>query len=263
MLHGSGPGVTGWANFGGIIGAFTDYEVLVPDLPGFGRSPAPAPFDAPYTKLAGDAVVALLDERGISKANFIGNSMGGGVAARIALDHPGRVDRLVLMGPGGLAVNLLTPRPSEGMRRLFDFNKTPDREHLFDWLRSMVFDEALLTDELLEQRWANATAPGALDWSRQLFAAQADPMLQDPIPLYARAAEITHETLVLWGRDDRVIPVESGLFAARHLPRAEFHIFDRCGHWVMIERRDEFNRVVQEFLSRPAIAADPDRPRRR
>jgi 4,5:9,10-diseco-3-hydroxy-5,9,17-trioxoandrosta-1(10),2-diene-4-oate hydrolase len=71
------------------------------------------------------------------------------------------------------------------------------------------------------------------------------------VPLYARASEIKHRTLILWGRDDRVIPIESGLFAARHLPNAELHVFDRCGHWVMIERRDAFNRVVREFLERP------------
>ncbi|HVX20546.1 MAG TPA: alpha/beta fold hydrolase [Acidimicrobiales bacterium] len=252
MLHGSGPGVSGWANFRNTIPAFADYRVLVPDMPGFGQSPAPEPFDAPYTKLAAEAVVQLLDELGVERIDLVGNSMGGGVASRMALDHPGRIRRLVLMGPGGLAINLLTPRPSEGMRRLFAFNAQPDREHLVDWLRSMVSDVSLLTDDLIDERMANATAPGAIEWSRRLFAAQTDPALQDAVPLWARAGEITHPTLLLWGRDDRVIPVESGLFAARHLPRAELHIFDRCGHWVMIERREAFNGVVREFLERPA-----------
>jgi 4,5:9,10-diseco-3-hydroxy-5,9,17-trioxoandrosta-1(10),2-diene-4-oate hydrolase len=69
--------------------------------------------------------------------------------------------------------------------------------------------------------------------------------------MWARVTEIGHPTLVLWGRDDRVIPIESGLLAARHLPRGELHVFDNCGHWVMIERRQAFNRVVREFLKRP------------
>jgi 4,5:9,10-diseco-3-hydroxy-5,9,17-trioxoandrosta-1(10),2-diene-4-oate hydrolase len=72
----------------------------------------------------------------------------------------------------------------------------------------------------------------------------------EPVPLWARLKGVKAPTLITWGRDDRMLPVEGALFGFRQLPNAELHIFSKCGHWAQVERKDEFERLVIEFLTR-------------
>ncbi|MEA3183805.1 MAG: hypothetical protein QOJ74_282, partial [Ilumatobacteraceae bacterium] len=155
------------------------------------------------------------------------------------------------MGGGGLGVNLLSPSPSEGIRRLVDFNKTPTRERLIEWLESMVADPEILTDELIDERYENTMKPGAMEWSRTFRGHRLSGKSDPEVPLWARSSRIKHRTLLTWGRDDRVVPLEHALVPLRQMPDVELHVFPRCGHWAMIERKDEFERVVIEFLTRP------------
>lgn len=253
LLHGSGPGVSAWSNFGGTLAAFADrFRVLAPDLPGFGRSATPE-LDRPYHRIASDAVLRLLDGLGIERAHVLGNSAGGSVAARFALDNPSRVDRLVLMGPGGVGTPVLGPSPSEGIKRLLEFTRDPTHDRLVAWLTTMVADPSFLTDELIAERMENAMAPGALEWMRRFFShisGDGPPRPVDPVPLWAEVSKIAAPTLLTWGQDDRVNPVEAALLPLRQMRDVELHVFSRCGHWAMLERADEFNRVVGEFLTR-------------
>jgi 4,5:9,10-diseco-3-hydroxy-5,9,17-trioxoandrosta-1(10),2-diene-4-oate hydrolase len=252
LLHGSGPGVSGWSNFRGNLPTFAgSFRTIVLDMPGFGRSPA-VELDRAYPRVAADAVVDLLDSLGLDKAHLLGNSMGGYVAAEAALAHPDRVDRLVLMGPGGLAVNPFGPEQSEGARRLSEFMLAPSREGMVAWVDCMVANKKVVDDALIDERLANAMAPGALESAMAIFMS----LLQHPeeVPLWARADRIGHPTLITWGRDDRMLPFEGALLPFRRLPRAELHVFSRCGHWAQVERKDEFERVVTEFLTRPTPA---------
>src|SRR5215469_12487769 len=121
LLHGSGPGVTGWSNFRGNFPVFAQhFRTIVLDMPGFGRSDRP-PLDRAYPRVAADALAGLLDALGIEQAHLLGNSMGGYVALEFALAYPDRVSRLVGMGPGGLAANVFGPDPAQGARRLPEF----------------------------------------------------------------------------------------------------------------------------------------------
>jgi 4,5:9,10-diseco-3-hydroxy-5,9,17-trioxoandrosta-1(10),2-diene-4-oate hydrolase len=250
MLHGSGPGVSGWSNFQGNLPTFAQhFRTLVVDQPGFGRSYHPT-LAGPYHEVSIDAIVRLLDELDVDRVHVLGNSLGGRIAAELALAHPARVDRLVLMGPGGLGVNTLSPNPSEGMQRLMEFNESPTKDLLYRWLKSMVADASDLTEELVDERYSNIMRPGALEWSRTFFRALFDPALQTGPPLWARASHVRHRTLLTWGRDDRVIPLEHALMPLRQLPNVELHVFSQCGHWAMIERKKEFEGVVLEFLTR-------------
>ncbi|GAA1850675.1 alpha/beta fold hydrolase [Pseudonocardia ailaonensis] len=254
LLHGSGPGVTGWTNFADNLDVLgPHFRCLVVDMPGYGGSYIPDELDRPYPALAAPAVLGLLDELGIGKAHFLGNSMGAGVTAQLALLAPERVDRLVLMGPGGVGLSVFGPSPSEGIKRLMDFNDAPSRETLRAWLETMVFDQALLTDELLERRWEQSQRPGAIEWSRRTydFLYRRTPPANPPVPLWAQSARITAPTLITWGRDDRVLPLDHAILPARLMPNAELHVFPRCGHWAMIERKADFERVVLDFLTRP------------
>ncbi|MEC3957277.1 alpha/beta fold hydrolase [Nocardia sp. CDC153] len=250
LLHGSGAGVSGWANFGNNLEVLSrHFRCLVLDLPGFGESGRPEVYERNYLRIAADAVLGLLDELGIAKAHLLGNSMGGTVATLLALDHAERVDRLVLMAPGGVGVNILGPEPSEGISRLMEFNANPSDEKAMGFLRAMVSNPATLTEELVATRLKAAADPKAQAALRDAYATFYNPKLAEPLPLWARLKGLTKEVLILWGRDDRVTPVEGALFAARQLPNADLRTFARCGHWVMVERKDAFERSVIDFLN--------------
>lgn len=248
LLHGSGPGVSGWSNFRGNFPVFAgQFRTVVMDMPGFGRSERPE-LDRAYPRVAADGLARLLDGIGIEKANLLGNSMGGYVALEFALAYPERVERMVLMGPGGLAVNILGPDPSEGARRLGDFMMAPSKAAMEAWVDTMVANKAVVDDGLIEERLANAMAPGALESAIAIFSSLGQH--PEPVPMWARLKAIKARTLITWGRDDRMLPVEGALMGFRQLPNAELHVFSKCGHWAQVERKDEFERLVIEFLTR-------------
>lgn len=250
LLHGSGPGVSGWANFGANLPVLAQhFRCLILDQPGFGASERPEVYERNYLRISADAVVGLLDQLALPSVHLLGNSMGGAVATLVALEHGQRVDQLVLMAPGGVGVNVLGPEPSEGIRRLLDFTADPTRERVLAWLRTMVFDEAVLTDELVDNRLATAADPAAIAAIRDAYATFANPAFAEAVPLWARLRGLRHEVLMLWGRDDRVTPAEGALLPSRQLPRADLRLFGRCGHWVQIERKDAFERAVIDFLT--------------
>jgi pimeloyl-ACP methyl ester carboxylesterase len=251
FIHGSGPGVSGWANFEGNLPTFSQrYRCLVPDLPGFGRSEA----NDEHPLLHGqDAVLRFLDELGIEKAAIVGNSLGGGVGAKFAAAHPDRISKLVSIG--GIGINLLGPAPSEGIKLLVAFVEDPTRERLVEWMESMVFDPGILTEELIERRLAQATRPEIAAESKKMYSRAGLPLIRQSLNGVGASNSIAHlahiqaPTLLLWGRDDRVSPLDMALVPMRLIPRCELHVFHDCGHWVMIERRAEFERTVLAYLA--------------
>ncbi|MEZ5213306.1 MULTISPECIES: alpha/beta fold hydrolase [unclassified Gordonia (in: high G+C Gram-positive bacteria)] len=251
LLHGSGPGVTGWRNFRGNLGFFArTHHVYIVEFPGFGVSD---PVDGHPVLTAGAAVIRFMDGLGIDRAAMVGNSMGGVVGINLAIDHPERVEKLVTIG--GVGPNLLSPSPSEGLRLLQEFTDAPDRDKLVRWLHSMVYDRALVTDELIEERWNAATDPAAAATAAMMYGSAAFAMMQryqatsDRPPYWARMHKVACPTLLTWGNDDRVSPPDMALVPLRLIPDAQLHVFSRCGHWVMIEAKDAFERTVSAFLS--------------
>ena len=248
LLHGSGPGVSGWSNFRGNFPVFAEkFRTVIPDMPGFGKSDRP-PFDRAYPRVAADHIVRLLDALSIEKTHLLGNSMGGYVALELALAYPDRVDRIVGMGPGGLAANILGPEQSEGARRLGEFMMAPSKETMEKWVDTMVANKAVVDDQLIEERLANALSPGALESAMAIFMSLGQH--PEPVPLFARVRDIKAPTLITWGRDDRMLPVEGSLFGFRQMPNAELHLFSKCGHWAQVERKTDFERLVIDFLTR-------------
>lgn len=253
MLHGSGPGVTGLRNFGANLPAFApQHRCLVLELPGFGVSD---PTDQHPMVAAAPAVTRFLDGLGLDVVDVVGNSMGGMVGAQVAIDHPDRVRRLVTVG--GLGRSLLTPSPGEGIRLLMQFTDDPTRERLVAWLQSMVFDPAVVTEQLVDERWEQATEPATLASARRMYgtaaftAMMAAAARSDRAPTWALLHRVRARTLVTWGRDDRVSPLDMALLPMRTIPDVELHVFPDCGHWVMVEQRAAWERVVLEFLTRP------------
>lgn len=251
LLHGSGPGVTGWRNYRGNLAFFAQhFRCLVLEFPGFGVSDD---FGGHPMLDAQKAVGIFADALGLDQVDIIGNSMGGGVGINFAINHPDRVRRLVTIG--GIGTNLFSPGPSEGIRLLQEFTEEPTRARLVDWLNSMVYDPALVTDELIEERWALATDPETLESARRMygkaaFAAMMKMMRNADFPLpWAIMHKVKAPTLLTWGRDDRVSPLDMALIPMRTIPDAELHVFPNCGHWVMIEAKAAFERTVLSFLT--------------
>jgi len=252
FLHGSGPGVTGWRNFRGILPTFAPhYRCLVLEFPGFGVSDD---FGGHPMVTAQGAVAPFLDALDVPRVDVVGNSMGGGVGINFAIHQPDRVGKLVTIG--GIGTNVFSPGPSEGIRLLQDFTEEPTRQRLVDWLRSMVYDEALVTDELIEERWALATDPPTLESARRMYGkaafAQMMAMMRKadmPMP-WAQMHKVRCPTMLTWGRDDRVSPLDMALIPMRTIPNAELHVFPNCGHWAMIEAKAAFESVVLAFLRR-------------
>jgi pimeloyl-ACP methyl ester carboxylesterase len=252
LIHGSGPGVTGWANFQGNIGVFAaHFRTFILDLPGYGGS---APVAGNPMTVSAEAVIRFMDAMDIAKAHILGNSLGGIVGSMVAAQHPARVDRFVTIG--GIGFGLFTAFPGEGIVLLTEFAENPTRERLVQWLRSMVFDQALVTDELVESRWRQATEPVTLASSRLLYSRAAMKAISDmthgphAAQTFAHLASIQAPTLITWGRDDRVSSLDRAFIALRLISHAELHVFPNCGHWAMIERKAEFESVVLAFLTR-------------
>ncbi|HUP99264.1 MAG TPA: alpha/beta fold hydrolase, partial [Aeromicrobium sp.] len=209
-------------------------------------------YERNYLDISADAVLGLMDALGLEQAGLVGNSMGGDVAVTIALNHPGRVTRMLLNGPGGTGVPVLGPSPSEGILRLMDFYADPTRERIVAWLKTMVSDQRVLTEELVESRFAAATAPGAVKNLQDAYATFYNPAMAELVPLWGEVHKIRQPVLLCWGRDDRVAPVEGALFPARRMAKADLRIYSRCGHWVQIERKADFERAAIEFLGESA-----------
>ena len=153
------------SNFGTNLPVFAEhFRTLVVDQPGYGKSDKPQ-VQGNYFTFAADALKDLLDELGIDQVHLVGNSLGGGTAVRFALAYPERAGRLVLMGPGGLSLNVFAPDPTEGVKRLAEFGAPPgpSREKMAAFLRTLVFDQRLVTDELIDERFAAASDPAVAE----------------------------------------------------------------------------------------------------
>ena len=250
LLHGGGPGASAWSNFGPNLPVFAErFRTLMIDQPGFGKSARP-PVTGNYFTFAADALAGLLTALGIERVHLIGNSLGGGTAVRFALRYPERAGRLVLMGPGGLSLNVFAPDPTEGVKRLMEFGAPPgpSKEKLAAFLRTLVHDQRLVTDEMVDERFAAASDPEALAAMASLGASFFDPASAEEGLLWREAHRLRQEVLLIWGREDRVNPLDGALVALKLIRRAQLHVFGRCGHWAQLEKFDEFNKLAIGFL---------------
>lgn len=253
LLHGGGPGASGVSNYSRNIDALAaSHRVIVPDMPGYGRSAKHIDQDDPFGYLA-RMIRGLLDEMGIGTAHLIGNSYGGGAALRLAMDASGRVGKLVLMGPGGIGTT--RGLPTDGLKSLLSYydGDGPSREKLAKFIRTyLVYDGAAVPDDLIDTRYQASIDPEVV----------ANPPLRRPSgPLALRTLwrmDLTRDsrlknlrtpTLILWGRDDKVNRPAGGPMLMAAMPNAELVMTSHTGHWMQWERADLFNQLVTEFLS--------------
>jgi 2-hydroxy-6-oxonona-2,4-dienedioate hydrolase len=246
MLHGSGPGASGWANFNRNVEPFVvaGYRVVLIDCPGWSKSDTIVSTGS-RSDLNARALKGLMDAIGLDKAHLVGNSMGAHSAVAFTLANPGRVGKLVLMGGGTGGVSPFNPGPTEGIKLIGALYREPTIENLKRMMNVFVYDTSNLTEELFRSRLDNMLARrDHLD--NFVKSAEANPK-QFPDVGY-RLGEIAAPTLAIWGRDDRFVPLDVGLRLVAGLQNAELHVFSRCGHWAQWEHADKFNRMVLDFL---------------
>lgn len=238
-LHGAGPGASGMDNFSANIDSFPGFRNLVFDFPRYGKSDKPA-VKEPLFSYNARQVIAALDTLGVKKATMIGNSMGGGTALRMAVLRPELIERLVLMGSAGAIPHgeALTPT----LLMMIDALKNgATREKIRAIAVNMVYDPSLIKDELIERRYANAIDPETV--------ASAKDTLLAPESVADDLHKITAPTLVIWGREDPVLPLRWAKDLTEKLPNAETRIVPHCGHWVQLEQPEWFNRMLADFLT--------------
>ena len=242
FIHGSGPGVSAWANWRLTIPALArSWRAIAPDMVGFGFSDRPKGVEYRKETWVGQAV-GLLDALGIEKAHVVGNSFGGAIALALAIRHPDRVGRLVLMGSVGVPFPI-TP----GLDAVWGYE--PSFEAMRKLLDIFAHDRGLVNDELAELRYRASIRPGFQESFSAMFPAPRQRWVDALASPEADIRALPHETLIVHGRDDRVIPLANSLTLLDWIERSQLHVFGRCGHWVQIERAARFASLLDGFLA--------------
>ncbi|MFJ2756424.1 alpha/beta fold hydrolase [Nocardioides sp. NPDC087217] len=251
MLHGGGPGASGVSNYHQNIPALAErFRVLLPDQPGFGRSYRPSEAELEkdsITQITVDALVDALDDLGIDKVHVVGNSLGGAAAIALAQQHPDRVDRLVLMAPGGGWLPF-GPTPTEGQKEMFRYfnGEGPTLKKMKTFIGVMTAQPKKWA-ETAQARYEASLDESHIEFYHRLNDSFAKRRGMDP--LWRDLHKIKAPTLLLWGRDDRTITLEGAHIMLKYIRDVQLHVFGNCGHWVQLERQAEFERLVTDFLS--------------
>ena len=246
LLHGSGPGVSAWANWRLLLPVLAPTRrVIAPDLRGFGYTDRPAdPTDNAHYRMDKwvQQAVDLLDTLGIAQTDLVGNSFGGALALALAIKHPQRVRRLVLMGSVGVPF-VLTP----GLDAAWGY--TPSLANMRALLDIFAFDRSRVTDELAQLRYQASIQRGFQESFAAMFPAPRQAWVDAMQSSEQHIRALPHETLVVHGREDAVIPLANSLLLSQWITRAQLHVFGQCGHWTQIEHAARFARLVENFLA--------------
>ena len=249
LIHGSGPGVSAYANWRLVMPELAKQaRVIAPDMVGFGFTERRAGQAYNMDVWVAQAI-GVLDALGIEQADLVGNSFGGALALALTIRHPQRVRRLVLMGSVGVPFNL-----TEGLDRVWGYEPSlANMRELLDWF---AYDRGLVNDDLARLRYEASIRPGFQESFAAMFPAPRQRWVDAMASAEADIRAIAHQTLVIHGREDRVIPLSNSLTLADWIVRAQLHVFGQCGHWTQIEHAGRFARLVGDFL-REAQADEP------
>ncbi len=239
FVHGSGPGVNAYSNFfpNYRVIAAAGYRTVLPDMVGFGWSSKPTGID--YTlDLFVPTLREFLDQLEIRRCVLVGNSLGGAISMKFAIDHPDRVEKLIVMGPGGIESRETYFKMPGIQKMVSQFVGTGfDREGLRRLLGLLAYDPKFVTDELVDERF-NILQTQPKDVLARMSITDLTPEL----------VKVRCPLLGFWGVEDQFCPASGYEKILRSVPDSRFIMYSRCGHWAMIERAEDFNRNVIEFL---------------
>jgi pimeloyl-ACP methyl ester carboxylesterase len=244
LVHGSGPGVTAYANWRLTIPRLASkLRVLAPDMVGFGFTERPERISYGLDTWVSQ-LVGFLDALGLEQASVVGNSFGGAIALRLTARYPDRVDRLVLMGSAGVPFEL-TP----GLDAVWGYQPSvPAMRRLLD---IFAHDRSLVDDELAEVRYRTSVEQGFQEAFEQMFPAPRQRWVDSLVTPDAELSVLPHRTMIVHGREDAVIPLSNSLHLMSTIPNSRLHVFGHCGHWTQIEQEDAFASLAVDFLTAP------------
>lgn len=243
LIHGSGPGVTAWANWRLNLPALAkSVRAIAPDMLGFGYTERPA--DGVYTmeRWRGH-LMDFADALDLQEFDIVGNSFGGALALSMAVHYPDRIRRMVLMGAAGLEFEL-----TEALDKVWGYE--PSFEAMRGMLDIFAYDNSLVSDELAEMRYRASIQPGFHEAFSAMFPAPRQQHVTALATPEDKIAKIACPTLILHGREDRVLPMSNSMRLFDLIKTSEVHLFGKCGHWTQIEHKDRFNLLVSDFLAR-------------
>ena len=242
LLHGSGPGVSAWANWRLSIQALQqDYRLLAPDFAGFGYSLFPE--DMPFNRDTWlKQIVDFLDALGLEQVNVIGNSFGGSMALALAIYHPERVKKLILMGSVGVPFEL-----TAGLDAVWGY--TPSFENMQAIMKVFAYNQNLIGDDLVQMRYLASTKEDTRAAYERMFPAPRQQWVNAMSHPEEKVRQIHQPTLMIHGRDDQVIPLATSLTLLNWIENSQLHIFSQCGHWTQIEHAKTFTQLVAHFLA--------------
>jgi pimeloyl-ACP methyl ester carboxylesterase len=244
LIHGGAPGactLVQW-RFSIDLLAEAGFTVYGYDQPGYGLTDPPS---NPSMDFRVAHALACLDAWGVARAHLVGNSIGAYLAARFALEHPERTSKLVIVASGSLGPpgSPATEEQSRvHSRELREY--TPSLENMRELFSGTIFNQALLTDELVQLRYEMS----ARSYQAQRARAEGGGGMR---PLVDELRQIKARTLVVWGAQDRGSSLEKAVLVFQCFPGAELHIFDQCAHWPMWDHTERFNTVLCDFLRTP------------
>ena len=242
LAHGSGPGVSAWANWRLVMPTLSQQRrVLAPDFVGFGYTDRPEGL-ALRMKTWVKQLVDFMDALGLEQVDIVGNSFGGGLAINMAIDYPERIRKIVLMGSMGVDFPI-----TKGLDDVWGY--TPSVENMKHMIGTFVYDSARATDDLAKMRYEASIEPGFQESFSSMFPAPRQQWVESMARKDEEIKGIQKPTLIVHGREDQVIPVENSYRLINLIDNAQLHIFGHCGHWTQIEHAAEFAQIVNVFLN--------------
>lgn len=242
MLHGSGPGVTGYANWKLLIPTLeNEFHVIAPDIVGFGYTEHPENFEYNLENWL-TFVCQFMDAIDIPKAHFIGNSFGGALSLAMAVRNPERVDRLIMMGAAGIEFEV-TP----GLAQVWGYQ--PSLQAMGDLMRIFAYNQDLVSEDIVKSRYEASIREGYQETYQMLFTEPCQEKLDGLCVPEEEISQVPHHVLIVHGREDAIVPVECAIKANRLLQHSELHIYGECGHWTQVEKAPKFSKLVRNFLT--------------
>lgn len=244
LLHGSGPGVTAYANWRLLIPELSrNFHVIAPDIIGFGYTESPPGFDYNLKNWI-QFVIDFMDALNIKRAHLVGNSFGGAVSLAITAKHPERVNRFVLMGAAGINFEI-----TEGLEKVWGYK--PSLEAMRDLMETFAYNKDLVNDDIVQSRYEASIRPGYQETFEKLYPAPYQETLNALHLPESELQQINHHALIVHGREDAIVPLDCSIRAHHLLKHSDLHVFGECGHWTQIERADDFSALVEQFFLKP------------
>jgi 2-hydroxymuconate-semialdehyde hydrolase len=244
LIHGSGPGVTAWANWRLIIPRLSEnFHVIAPDIVGFGYTDRPEKIDYNVETWT-NHLIRFIEKTVGEPVHMIGNSLGGALALHIIKKRPDLVKRVVLMGAAALSFPI-----TYGLDKVWGYE--PSIENMKKLLEIFAHDQNFATEDLAKLRYEASIQPGMQESYSKMFPYPRQKKLDAIVMAEEDVRKIQHHTLLVHGREDIVIPFkETSLRLFELMTNAELHLFPNCGHWTQIEKTEEFTQLCENFFLR-------------